>query len=243
MAAYFQRMDFAHIDCKASILVSGYPEDVNIEIGCFGYYVKKDGKNIIVDTGIEDIDTVNATKSSKDDWHRTESAMCMDDNLKSIGLNACDVDEVYITHSHYDHISSLHMFTEAVVYMSQKEYEYLMSGENPHCRYLKNTIEFLEKKKNEAKLVLIDKEFSKSGIECTVVGGHTPGSMLVCIDNLLFSGDAIFLLKNIEENKPIGFCNEPENALRALRLCLRHKGYVLTGHDLKCPGNTEETNV
>lgn len=236
-------MDFAHIDCKASILVKDYPESQNIKIGCFGYYLKKDGRHIIIDTGIDDLDTVNATKSSKDDWQRADGECSMGDNLRNIGLRAQDIDEVYITHSHYDHISSLYMFTNADVYISKSEYEYLVGEVNPHYKYLKAVIDFLENKKSEEKLKLVDDEYVAFGIRCKTVGGHTPGSMIVYVDNMLFTGDAVFLLKNIEENRPIGFCKEPENALNALRLCGEHKGYVFTGHDLKCRKNMEEINV
>lgn len=234
MTERVKRLDFAHIGCKASILVQGMPDDETIEIGCFAYLVEHNGKKILIDTGIEDIDTVNLTKSSKDDWKRGASEGNLLDNLKRAGIMPEEIEEVYLTHSHYDHISGLCHLTNAKIYMSKKEYEFLCCGENPHRVFLKDVISFLEEKLTQNRLVLVDDEYSCDGIKCIVAGGHTPGSMLVCIGDYLFTGDAIFLLKNIEKRRPIGFCKETLNAKRALEICCQHKGIVLTGHDYRC---------
>ena len=231
MISDFKRLGFANIDCKASILVKGYSENESINIGCYGYYFKLNGRNIIVDTGIEDIDTVNLTKSSRDDWKRGEGEMSVSDNLAKIGVRPEDIDEVYITHSHYDHISGVCNFANANIYISRDEYDYLRLPSNPHNRFLGDVIDFLDSKDKEGKLVLVDKEYSNDGITLKVVGGHTVGSMLVFADELLFTGDSIFLLESIENNAPIGFSNDEKGSLSALEICVNHKGTVLTGHD------------
>lgn len=233
-----ERLDFAHIKCKASILMQGLPENETILIGCFGYYIEKDERKILIDTGIEDIDTVNLTKSSKDDWIRGEDEFSLNDNLKRIGVSADDIDEVYITHSHYDHLSGVHNLKNASVYMSKSEYDYLNQN-NPHNTFLKEVIKFLKNKEKEGKLILVENECSNGNVRCITVGGHTPGSMLVYVENNLFTGDNIFLLDSIEKKKPIGFCNEPEKAETALELCLEHRGRVFTGHDFKCSKKLE----
>ncbi len=229
-----KRFNFADIDCKSSILVKGYPETESVNIGCFGYYVEKDGKKILVDTGIEDIDTVNLTKSSKDNWKRGKTGMCVTDNLKKTGIRPEEIDEVYLTHSHYDHISGVCHFKNAKIHISKSEYYYLRSKTNPHNKYLGDVIEFLNQKNLSGTLNLIDNEYCSNGVTCKVVGGHTPGSMLVFTDEYLFTGDSIFLLESIEKNLPIGFSGEEENSLKALALCQNHKGTILTGHDFRC---------
>lgn len=227
------RLDFAHIECKSSILMQGLPENETTLIGCFAYYIEKDGRNILIDTGIENIDTVNLTKSSTDDWIRSENEFCLSENLKVYDISPEDIDEVFITHSHYDHLSGVCSLKKATIYMSDKEYEYLHDN-NPHKKFLEDAIEFLENKKKEGKLILVGEEFADDGFRCVTVGGHTPRSMLVYIDDNLFTGDNIFLLDSIEKKKPIGFCNEPEKAETALKLCLKHSGRTFTGHDFKC---------
>lgn len=232
------RLDFAHIGCKASILVKGMPEDETIVIGCFAYLLEHNGKKILIDTGIEDMDTVNLTKSSKDDWTRETEEGDLLQNLKKAGVSPEEIEAVFITHSHYDHISGLYHLTNATVHMSKKEYEFLLHGENPHRVYLGDVITFLEEKLSQDKLILVEDEYTCEDIVCTPVGGHTPGSMLVRVGNYLFTGDAIFLLENVEKKRPIGFCKEPMNAERALDICCQHEGIVLTGHDYRCTCDT-----
>ena len=118
--------------------------------------------------------------------------------------------------------------------MSAKEWVYLHFETNSHRKYLKDVLLFLDEKKNQGKLFLIEKPYARNGIQCVPVGGHTPGTMLVYVDDYLFTGDAVFLLENVEQNKPIGFCNEPQEAENALQLCRSHKGKILTGHDYRC---------
>ena len=233
MITDLKRLDFANIDCKASILVKGYSESESINIGCFGYYFRLNGRNIIVDTGIEDIDTVNLTKSSRDDWKRGEGEMSVTDNLASIGILPEDIDEVYITHSHYDHISGVCHFTNAKICLSRDEYDYLRMPSNPHNKFLGEVIEFLNTKDKVGELVLVDKQYSAYGITLKVVGGHTVGSMLVFAEDFLFTGDSIFLLESIDKKAPIGFSNDEKASLKALEICINHKGIVLTGHDKK----------
>ena len=234
MITRLKRFNYANIDCKSSILVKGYSEAESVNIGCFGYYLEKDGKKIIVDTGIENIDIVNMTKSSTDDWKRGEDGMCITDNRKGIGVSADEIDDVYLTHSHYDHISGVCHFENARIHISKQEYYYLQLKNNPHNKYLTDVIDFLNRKKLSGKLNLIENEYSNNDVTCKVVGGHTVGSMLVLIEEFLFTGDSIFLLESIEKNLPIGFSNEEENSLHALNLCRKHKGIVLTGHDFEC---------
>ena len=228
------RLDFAHIGCKASILVEGMPEDQTIKIGCFAYLVEHDGKTILIDTGIEDITTVNLTKSSTDNWKRGQSEYNLLDNLQKNGVKPEEIQEVYLTHSHYDHISGLCHLTNARVYMSAKEWIYLHSESNLHRKYLGEVLRFLDEKRKQGQLFLIEKPYAHKGIRCVPVGGHTPGTMLVYVEDSLFTGEAVFLLENVEKNRPIGFCNEPQEAENALHLCRMHKGRILTGHDYRC---------
>ena len=243
MIQRFERLSFAHIQCKASILMQGMPDNETIMIGCFGYYIEKDGRRILIDTGIESIDTVNLTKSSKDDWARDENEFNLTDNLRKIGVDPDSIDEAFITHSHYDHLSGVCNLKKANIYLSESEYEYLQQESNPHNKFLKDVILFLADKEKKGKLILIEKEYVSDGIRCITVGGHTPGSMLVFVDDHLFTGDSIFLLDSIEKKKPIGFCNEPEKAEIALEYCLEHKGKIFTGHDFRCLGSGRGKNV
>lgn len=234
------RLGFAEIGCKDSILTLGASADTTTLIGCYAYLIKRNNEYILVDCGIEDIDTVNKTKSSVDDWKRSETDGDILWNLKRIGVDPKEISKVFITHSHYDHFSGVVHFENAKIYMSQKEYDFLQSEEHAHRKYLDSAVAFIEDKKAAGELVLFDEEYVDGDIKCSLIGGHTVGSMLVYIGNFLFTGDVVYLIENIEKEIPIGFCLDPVQAKKAVSLCKAHKGIILTGHDMKCPVISEE---
>lgn len=237
------RLDFGHIACKNSILISGGDPDKTTVIGCFGYLIRRGGEYMLIDCGIESLETVNRTKSSKDDWQRNENEGTLPENLARLGVKPQQISKVFLTHSHYDHISGLIYLENATVCMSCQEYDYLMSGQNPHCPVLSDQIATLRRKEQEGRLILVKDRSSQDGVRCQVVGGHTPGSMMISLGNFLFTGDAVFLLESLEKNAPIGFSTEPEAAKRAVALCTAHKGAVLTGHDLLCPKQATSEDI
>ena len=235
MHAKVWRLDFAHITCKDSILSLGGNVDTATLIGCFGYLILFQDEYIVVDCGIEDLKTVNKTKTSKDDWKHLGKDGSILDNLSRLKVCPEQISKVFITHSHYDHLSGVIHFKNAQIYMTEKEYEFLHSEENAHQKYLEEAITFLDAKKEKGTLHLLEDTYEESGIKCRMVGGHTPGSMLVYIDKFLFTGDVVYLLDNIKAGIPIGFSLNPWEAKKAVELCGQHTAIILTGHDVKCP--------
>ncbi len=234
------RLGFAEILCKDSILTLGDSADSATLIGCYAYLIKRDDEYILVDCGIEDIDTVNKTKSSVDDWKRSKTDGDILWNLERLGVKPQEISKVFITHSHYDHFSGVVHFENAKIYMSQKEYDFLQSTEHAHRKYLDNAVAFIESKKAKGELVLFGEEYAEGDIKCALIGGHTVGSILVYIGDFLFTGDVVYLLENIPKEIPIGFCLDPVQAKKAVSLCKEHKGIILTGHDMKCPVISEK---
>lgn len=229
------RLEFANILCKDSVLTLGGNPDTTTLIGCFAYLIKENNEYILVDCGIEDIDVVNKTKSSKDDWKRGENGGDILWNLEKVGVKPKDIKKIFITHTHYDHLSGVINFPNAKIYMSAKEYNYLLSPDHAHRKYLQDAVCFILNKKEKGELVLIDDLYEENNIKCRLIGGHTPGSIMVYVGKFLFTGDVVYLLENIKEEIPIGFCLEPDEAKTAVLLCKKHNGVVLTGHDYMCP--------
>ena len=223
-------LNSARIKSKNSILLMG-GDDNATEIGCFAFLIKSGGEYILIDTGIEDIDVVNKTKSSKDDWKRSGDDAGVSESLERLGISCKDISRVLLTHSHYDHISGITHFPQAKIYMSAKEYEFLKT-DNPHKPFLGEQIAFLEK--NKPVLLNGDTDISED-IKAVCVGAHTPGSVMYIIKDSIFTGDNVYLLEAVEKNIPIGFGYDLEEAKRAVGIAKDFKGKVYTSHDLKCP--------
>ncbi len=100
--------------------------------------------------------------------------------VKKLQINPDKVVAVFITHSHFDHIASLSMFKNAVLYASETE-------TNSFIKYLENNKYQLLKDKQEIKI-------SGLKIKCILTQGHSAGSMSYQINKKhLFVGDIIGL--------------------------------------------------
>ncbi len=85
----------------------------------FSYVViKGNGRTIMVDIGTDGTDETTIKLHERDDVHNWHSP---EDVLKKIGITPDDVDTVFITHAHYDHMDTMHLFKNATFYLQEKE--------------------------------------------------------------------------------------------------------------------------
>ena len=228
-------LDFAEIEAKESILFQGGDEDRFRRIGCFAWLLRGEGENILVDTGIRDIERVNRTRKGPKAWVQ-EHSQTIGNNLERLRLAPRDVTTVILTHAHYDHASNLPLFENARVFITRPEYDYLR-GELTAEGHLHDVIRHMRLLQGAGRLHLVDRELRlDEHVRMQWVGGHTPGSQIVMAEcdlgDCLFTGDAVFLEDNIRENRPIGLTTSLRQSEEALRLCADHPGLFLTGHDL-----------
>lgn len=217
----------AHIECANSVIYkNGIFEEVT-KIGCHAFLLNKGDEYYLIDTGIEDIDIANKTKSSVDDWARYDDEHSIKENLDLIGVDCDKITKVFITHAHYDHISGAKYFNNATFYMTKTEYDLFYSEENHLKEFLAESKEFLKDKK----VVTFDDELMVGDIKLKKRGGHTNGSMSVEIGDTLFVGDTVFVHDNLNKKIPAGFTVNREVSDKLLEEYLEYKGKIVTSHD------------
>lgn len=228
-------LEFAHILCKNSVLLKGGDEKQTTTIGCFAFLLQNNDEYILIDTGIENIEVVNTTKSSKDNWSRCETEFDLIENLNIVGVKPEQITKVLITHCHYDHLSGICHLANADIFINKTELDFLLSEGNPHKNVLTEQIDFI---KNRNVITMDDNYKVNNDILAIKVGGHTPGSTMYKINTkngkAIFTGDNVFLLDNIQKGVQIGFSLNEREARRAVDICKKFKGTVITSHDLKC---------
>jgi Zn-dependent hydrolases, including glyoxylases len=146
-----------------------FPNAVN------AFLIKKDGKNILVDTGF---------------------GRKLFDNLESIGVKSTSISAILLTHAHGDHIGGLvkdgkSTFPFATIYVSEKEHNYWISEKNKSyitVTELYNIKTFKPNKLNKVTKPVLEDIFA---IEAY---GHTPGHVGFLIkakkgEKLLIWGD------------------------------------------------------
>lgn len=130
------------------------------------YLIRKDGKNILIDSG-------NGNEDSQ-----------LVPTLAGLGVTPEDIDYVLLTHLHGDHIGGMvnaggAAFPDAEVYINKDEYD----GWG-------NVPESDMGKAYDGRIVLFDADSElPCGIKAVRAYGHTPGHTMYRIDNILFAGD------------------------------------------------------
>lgn len=130
---------------------------MNFELfGSCVYLIKLNNKNILIDTST----LQNRRELIKD--------------LNSLNLKPEDIDFVFLTHGHFDHVENLDIFKKAEFFGSKKDFE--------NCEKIKD---------------IRGQPFYE--IQLIETSGHTQGSICFYMpkEKILFSGDTLFYNGNI----------------------------------------------
>lgn len=216
-----------HINCADSVIYKNGSADTTTLIGCHAFLLEKQDRYFLIDTGIENIDIVNKTKSSVSDWERFDDEFSISKNLDRLGIDCRKIEKVFITHAHYDHISGIVHFKNADIYMTKKEYEELYSADNKLKEYLDGVKKFLKDKN----VITFENELQVEDITLKLCGGHTDGSMNVFVDNYLFTGDNVFVHDNLKKGIPTGYTGDRKTTDKLFEDYLKFDGKIITSHD------------
>lgn len=167
----------------------------------------EDKKAIIVDPGAQAKDILNAVESE--------------------GL---EVEKILLTHAHEDHIGALVEIKNALnvpVYMGEHEVSLLEEG-------LKNLNMLMNEKNEKFKVDHLVKDaeiikFNDLEIKVIFTPGHTRGGVCYLIDNILFSGDTLFMGSIGRTDFPGGDYETIMDSLMNL-MKLPNETIVLPGH-------------
>lgn len=154
------------------------------------YLIKYKEKLILIDTGFCNEDTAKDLGITLNH---------IEDEVKRVLPSPESVDAIIITHSHFDHINNLDMYSNATVYISKAEYEIAMKEAPDSVKERLRTGDVVQ---FEEEYLLEDKFLIK------VIGGHTVGSSVIYFtDNevkYVITGDECYVGDNIRKNIPIG---------------------------------------
>lgn len=124
--------------------------------GSIVYLIKLKDQNILIDT------------SSKKNKNK------LINSLNDLKIKPEEINIIFLTHAHYDHIENINLFTKAKIYSN---FEHSINQDHSRTK-LKN-------------LLPIEKQPIK---EFTIykTPGHTPEDIIILYKNILISGDVIF---------------------------------------------------
>jgi glyoxylase-like metal-dependent hydrolase (beta-lactamase superfamily II) len=214
--------------------IGGDPHDAPMPMDYFVWLVRNEKRLFVVDTGF----TREMAAKRKRTYLRTPQ-----EGLALLHVNASDVQDVILTHLHYDHVGTFHAFPNASFHVQDDEISYVTGRHMRHHRF-RHSYE-IEDVVGIVKLVYKDRvnfyqgsEELAPGLSVHRIGGHTAGLQCVRVATargwVVLASDASHYYEHMETGQcfptsfHLGDMVEGYGKLRRLATSMKH---IIPGHD------------
>jgi glyoxylase-like metal-dependent hydrolase (beta-lactamase superfamily II) len=167
-----------------------------------------------------------------------------DKTLAKLGVDAAAIEDVIITHLHYDHVGNWHLFPKARFHLQEREMQFATGKHMRHgaFRYAFEVEEVVAMVRQNfaGRLVFHDGDGEVApGLSVHLIGGHTMGIQCVRIDTrngpLVLASDTSHYYWGIEKRELFHIVFNVADMLagyeRLERLALGQIGMIVPGHD------------
>ncbi|MEQ7871619.1 N-acyl homoserine lactonase family protein [Chromohalobacter salexigens] len=162
----------------------------------------------------------------------------------NFGLRAAEIDNVILTHLHYDHAGNIKPFESAHFYVQEDEWSHINSpplGKHKGDEfYIETTLRDLKKLIGEKRITLLNGS-AKLADDISVIPlpGHSPGLQGVRVNlphgPAVLASDSAHLLNNLETGSPFPKSfdiNKGVESINILRLLESEGNTIIPGHGL-----------
>jgi len=200
------------------------------------WLIKGREEPILVDTGLKDVEEMNRGAA-----HVLAEPIVQDadetaqSQLAKFGIGTEEIEWVFITHLHFDHVNELGIYKNARIVVSRRGLEAATAF--PGWKGTWAPWEVLDglTKVWKDRVVAIDDTEVLPGLRTMWLGGHTPCSQAVVLQTRIGStaiaGDTVSLYANIERNIPVGVADDYDQCLRAMIKLKRMADVIIPSHD------------
>ena len=208
--------------------------DSNMPIDYFVWVARSKNRTYVIDTGFN---TKTASKRNK------EIMRCPVESLKLVGVDPADVEDVIITHLHYDHVGNFDLFPNCKFHLQEDEMSYA-TGKYMGHKHFRHPFDVdhvtgmvREVYKGRVQFHDGDAELAP-GFSIHRIGGHTAGLQVVQVYTkrgwVVLASDASHLYGNMELENPypsIFKSNEMVEGFQKLRDLADSNDHIIPGHD------------
>ncbi|MEX2445937.1 MAG: N-acyl homoserine lactonase family protein [Dehalococcoidia bacterium] len=200
----------------------------------FVWAVVNDARTVVVDTGFT---APVAAKRGRTHLRQPAEALAL------VGVDAGTVEDVVITHLHYDHVGTISDFPQARFHLQERELAFAtgrpMLDDGIRHSFEEADILSIVEGLHRGRVVLHDgADELAPGISLHLIGGHTGGNQVVRVRTergwVVLASDASHYYENMESDRPFTVAYEPERVragFRALRALADSPRHVIPGHD------------
>jgi N-acyl homoserine lactone hydrolase len=224
--------------------VSEYPSELTnrksstkVKLGWYFYYYEKEPYKILIDSG--------TTNASLIRHFKIQSYQKPEDLLLKKGIHSDSITDIFITHSHFDHIEGILAFPNAKLHIQEKEY-----GKLKTTSFYSQKKQYFLNRENDHLLYLYKGDAIVYGIVHLIpTFGHTIGSQAVEIhtesSHLLFTGDECYFVEECKKGQGTflkALYSEKQNSLfmeKVIQSQINSKVKILTFHDPELENEVE----
>lgn len=226
---------YAHHHRKASEnFLGGDPHDGPMPMDYFIWAVRSGPRVYVIDTGF---DEAMAKKRGREPLHRP------DEGLREIGIDAAQVEDVILSHLHYDHCGNHNTFPRARYHVQDREMVFVTGRHMCHAHMRmpfeeEDVIEMI-RRLYAGRVVFHDGDAEIApGLSVHHVGGHSMGLQMIRVQTrrgwVVLASDASHYYANLEQGRPYPVTYSVGEALEAFRRAYEladSPDHVIPGHD------------
>lgn len=224
-----------HGDRRASEnFIGGDPHDGPMPLDYYVWAIVCETRSFVVDTGFDEA----MARRRKRQLLRSPA-----DGLKLIGLDPGRVEDVIVTHMHYDHAGNHAMFPRAAYHVQDRELQYCtgrcMCHPAMRAAFEADDVAAMVRRLFEGRVRFHDgSEELAPGVSVHRIGGHTMGLQVVRVRTrrgwVVLASDASHLYANMEEGRPFPIVHNLADMLEGyetLRRLASSPSHIVPGHD------------
>jgi glyoxylase-like metal-dependent hydrolase (beta-lactamase superfamily II) len=227
---------YAHHDRKAgeNFVNAGDLHDTNMPLDYFVWAVISPTRTFVVDTGF------NADVAAQ---RGRQLLRCPSEGLKMVGVDAASVEDVIITHMHYDHVGNFDLFPKARFHLQDREMAFAtgrsMTKKVFNAAYYVDDVVGMVRQVYAGRVDFHDGDTELApGLSLHHIGGHTDGLQVIRVWTergwVVLASDASHLYANMEDVNPfpiVYHVGEMVDGYRKLNELADSTDHIVPGHD------------
>jgi len=239
---YCTRGDRPKSETFLSPVLSADAHDTAQDITYFVWLITNENRTVLVDTGF-DRDELERRKALMGGGWNPDYLRTPAEGVAMLGFDPKGIEDVIITHLHYDHAGTTHDFPEATFHLQELEMSYATGAYMCHEQLrFPYTVDFVVDMvrhlyNGRVRFVSGDAEFAP-GISLHLAAGHTMGMQSVRVLTkrgwIVLASDASHFYDNIEGSAPFPIVfnvGDMLDSFQKLRRLAETPAHIIPGHD------------